>query len=953
MRFIIFTLLTVFVIGCSGNRYPVITNIQDEIVPKSIGPFSAYSLSISSDEVSAELTPMRAPSLGESYTVSGDSLFRISPCQDCLKIKSVALDGSGNIALGFILKHPFSKGDDSEPPSYNNRLDLDVFDIALVVIPTGVTPTNFSLTDVHIYDRTILNADGYTPELSEVINDNTVIPYKICCENPENNRFEMGFSNDFEVVFTPGDTLEFDLYLTMGYGASAKKFQRLDPIYYVPEFNRKAAWKVEVVPSTWTSGDTITEQEVMIDVYDWNHGATVSSNFPDLLHTNYISASSDIESVTIEVPGMLNSLVAAETVDTITNGWDDPITYTASFANENGLDTGEYIGLVKVTDSRDPGTVIDNYETDTLVHVPDGFNLEWYNIPEFATYQVFNAIVQEPSSYIEVLIPNGGEEWKVGSDHEITWTSEYITSTIFIEYSKDNFISDIHIIITGEDNDGSFMWENIPNDPSNTVRVRISSTDNPNVNDVSDEDFSIVEYGWAKTWGGNFWDYGHDVTADGSGNIYVTGWYGDVVDFDPGPGEDWHTSVGVDAFLSKFDSQGAFLWAKTWGGGSWDWSHGVRVDNLGNVYVTGHFSYTVDFDPGPGEDWHISNGDSDVFLSKFDSSGNFIWAKTWGGNLWDYGIGVATDGSGNIYVTGMFGETVDFDPGPGEDWHTSTVGGDDVFLSKFDSSGNFIWAKTWDGSIGIGMVLEGDGGVATDGSGSVFVAGTFYGTVDFDPGPGEDWHTTVGGGADAFLSKFDSNGNFIWAKTWGGGSDYDHGIGVATDSSGNIYVTGMFGETVDFDPGPGEDWHTAVSGVDAFLSKFDSSGAFLWAKTWGGNNSDIGYGVATDGSDNIYVVGVFSGTVDFDPGPGEDWHTDGDAFLSKFDSSGAFIWAKTWGGTMHIWGDGVAVDSSGNSYVTGAFGGTVDFDPSSNEDWHASNGDFDAFLSKFLPDGSW
>ena len=249
MRFLLLTIITIFfIMGCSGSKNPVITNVQDEIVPKTIGPFGAYNLSISFDEVSAELTPMRISALGESYTVSGDSLFRISPCQDCLKIKSVALNDDKNIVIGFNVKHPFQKGNPQAPPTWINRLDLDVFDLALVIVPIVTDPTTFNLTGASVYDGSILNTDGYTSELSEVINSNAVIPYKICYEDPENNRFEMGSSSDFDVVFTPGDSLEFNLYLTMGYGASAKKFQRLDPIYYVPEFNRKAAWKVEVTP---------------------------------------------------------------------------------------------------------------------------------------------------------------------------------------------------------------------------------------------------------------------------------------------------------------------------------------------------------------------------------------------------------------------------------------------------------------------------------------------------------------------------------------------------------------------------------------------------------------------------------------------------------------------------------------------------------------------------------
>ncbi len=455
--------------------------------------------------------------------------------------------------------------------------------------------------------------------------------------------------------------------------------------------------------------------------------------------------------------------------------------------------------------------------------------------------------------------------------------------------------------------------------------------------------------GWARTWGGSDFDYGRGVAMDGSGNVYVAGSFMGTVDFDP-DGGDPHTSNGSDdIFLSKFDSSGNFEWARTWGGGlDWDSGSGVAADWLGNVYVTGYFTGTVDFDPDGG-DSHTSNGKRDVFLSKFDSSGNFEWARTWGGSDYDSGNAVATDGSGSVYVTGGFYGTVDFDP-DGSDPHTSNGWGD-VFLSKFDSSGTFQWARTWGGG------SEDEGwGVAVDGSGIVYVTGWFRDIVDFDPGGG-DPHTS-NGWEDVFLSKFDSSGNFMWGLTWGGLA-YDYGRGATTDGSGSVYIIGSFYWTVDFDPGGG-DPHTSNGGSDVFLSKFDSSGNFEWVRTWGGSSTDYGTGVTIDGSGNVYVTGKFSGTVDFDPGGGDPHTTNGwgDVFLSKFDSSGNFEWAQTWGGSDDDFSYGVAADGSGNVYVTGYFRGTVDFAPTGppcneNPYEHTSNGARDVFLTKYLPDGCW
>ncbi len=387
-------------------------------------------------------------------------------------------------------------------------------------------------------------------------------------------------------------------------------------------------------------------------------------------------------------------------------------------------------------------------------------------------------------------------------------------------------------------------------------------------------------------------------------------------------------------------------WARTWGG-SWDEvGCGVAVDDSGNVYVTGEFDATGDFDPGSGVDNHTSNGSADVFLSKFDSSGAFGWACSWGGSEHDGGSDVAVDGSGNVYVTGSFSsDAVDFDPGSGVDNHTSN-GSSDVFLIKLDSSCAFEWARTWGGSD-----YDSDFDVAVNGSGNVCVTGVFGQTVDFDPGSGVDNHT-ANGDRDVFLSRFDSNGSFQWARTWGG-SGYDVGAEVAVDGLGVTYVTGGFFETVDFDPGSGMDNHASSGDRDAFLSKFDSSGAFAWARTWGGSGYDFGNGVSLDGSGNLYVTGGFAGIVDFDPGSGVDNHTANggrEGFLSRFDSNGAFNWARTWGGPA--WSSGVAAGGSGDVYVTGTFLYTVDFDPGSGADNHTSNGYFDAFVSKFDSSGT-
>jgi hypothetical protein len=236
--------------------------------------------------------------------------------------------------------------------------------------------------------------------------------------------------------------------------------------------------------------------------------------------------------------------------------------------------------------------------------------------------------------------------------------------------------------------------------------------------------------------------------------------------------------------------------------------------------------------------------------------------------------------------------------------------------------------------------------------------------VDFDPGPGSEQFTASGYG-DAFFSKFTSEGDLVWVRTWG--SDYvpyaDAGHAVAVDLSGNVYVTGRFWDIADLDPGPGVEDHESNGGYDVFLSKFTPDAVFLGARTWGGNNADHSCAVVTDNDGNVFVTGWFSIFADFDPGPGEDIryavHQE-DAFLSKFSSTGDYLWARTWGGKGGILifdsdhGRSVAVDDLGNAYVAGHFAGFCDFDPGPAAEYHVSDGYYpDASLGMFPPDGNW
>lgn len=371
---------------------------------------------------------------------------------------------------------------------------------------------------------------------------------------------------------------------------------------------------------------------------------------------------------------------------------------------------------------------------------------------------------------------------------------------------------------------------------------------------------------WVKTFGSTLIDVGYAMTLDSSGNPFVAGLYGGTVDFDPGVGTTNLTSSGTrDMFVMKLDTSGALVWAKSFGGTTaTDTAYGVAVDASSNVYFTGEFGGTADFDPGAGTTNLTSAGGRDIFVSKLDSAGSLVWAKGFGSAgtaAHDIGRSVSVDASNNVYSTGSFLGTVDFDPGVGTTSITSS-GVNDTFVSKLDSSGNFVWVKTFGGAGN-----ENASGLAIDLSGNIILGGSFANTVDFDPGVGTANLISVGN-TDAFVLKLDSSGNYVWAKPFGGIANADSVWDLTVDGNGNIFSTGNYESTVDFDPGAGTTNLTAVGGRDTYVWKLDSSGNFVWVKGFGGATTDTGYSVALDVSGNVWSVGLFEGTVDFDPGVG-------------------------------------------------------------------------------------
>ena len=454
-------------------------------------------------------------------------------------------------------------------------------------------------------------------------------------------------------------------------------------------------------------------------------------------------------------------------------------------------------------------------------------------------------------------------------------------------------------------------------------------------------------YQWAKSIGSINDDHGQSIAVDGSGNVYITGYFGGTADFDPGAGTANLTSNGSgDIFFSKYDSSGNYLWAKSIGSINSDYGLSISTDIPGNLYITGWFQGTADFDPdSSGTAILTSNNSSDIFFAKYDSSGNYLWAKSIGSTFNDVGYDIAVDSLGIVYITGYFEGIADFDPGAGTE-SLSSDGGKDIFFAKYDSSGNYLWAKNI-GSTGNDIGYS----IAVDNTGCLYITGYFEGIAGFDPGAGTA-NLTSNGSGDVFFAKYDSSGNYLWAKNIGSAND-DRCQSIVVDGS-SAYITGYFGGTADFDPGAGTANLTSNSIHDIFFAKYDPSGDYLWAKKIGGIDDDRGSSIVITGSGNVYITGGFGGgTVDFDPGIGTAYlFSNGtqDIFFAKYDSSGNYLWAKSIGSISEDFGISIAADDLDNVYITGYFYETADFDAGTGTANLTSNGSCDIFFAKYSGD---
>ncbi|WP_070137930.1 T9SS type A sorting domain-containing protein [Crocinitomix algicola] len=453
------------------------------------------------------------------------------------------------------------------------------------------------------------------------------------------------------------------------------------------------------------------------------------------------------------------------------------------------------------------------------------------------------------------------------------------------------------------------------------------------------------------TWTNTLKGYGESdgpfaMTTDVFENVLVTGYFTDSIDFSTGEEEEMHYSNGNrDVFIQKLNAEGELIWAKTIGGSGSDYPLCIVTDASANIYIGGGFRESMDFDPGDEEVIRTSEAYTDAFLLKLDGNGNFQWVKTFGGSVNDQFLNLVISEDDDLFVSGNFESTVDFDDGDAE-IILSSVGSSDIFFGKMNLDGDIFWAKSF-GSEGLDM----NDGLTIDDASNVILSGRFKEDMDVDPSEDELILETPGytGG---FVNKYSSDGEILWAKAFGDPYNFIGNHGVLCDEDNFIYTAGYFYGTGDFNPGAGTFNLTAVGEeYNLYFLKLDNDGNFEKALALGSIAGGINMGGFCRNDENeFFYVGSFDENLDFNLGAGTANKTaagEDDVFLLSMDDEFNFNWVQTIGGNSYDYG--LCITNQGNNRVviSGNYTETADFDPSEEVDEHTAVVGGDIFIQNY------
>ncbi len=493
------------------------------------------------------------------------------------------------------------------------------------------------------------------------------------------------------------------------------------------------------------------------------------------------------------------------------------------------------------------------------------------------------------------------------------------------------------------------------------------------------------------------------ITVDREENVFSVGSFTDSLQIATKNGPvRLVTQSTIGLFIAKIDPSGTIEWIKSISGkgamgsaGGNDFGMGywfsIASDPNSNLYITGCYRDTVDFDPGPGQAmkttrWVQTTGGSlgnptlvttffeNTFILKLDKNGEFNWVRTFPGRPNAAG-GIAVDPQGGtISVTGYFKDTVDFSDGKGLQVLTTPKNAQHTFVAQYDSSGNFVWAR----QMGAGGNYDQGIGIHVDQEGFIYATGVFSDTSDYDPGSGiARLSSTAKPAPNSFVLKLDAKGNYVWAKAIGSiqANSGARGSGIATDPQGNVFTSGYFQRSGNFDPAGNPAYNITANstGLSAYISKLDVNGNYVWAKAFSRpgatTTSDIenGLSIQSDEDGNAYIGGYFTGSLYLDPDQSntnrevfQSGSRHPETFMLKLNKDGAFVWGKQFKSTQVLPGNSLGASlakcvrrsPNNNFYASGYFVGTTDFNPSGTaypiNSFNQNARGEDGFVTKFI-----
>lgn len=431
---------------------------------------------------------------------------------------------------------------------------------------------------------------------------------------------------------------------------------------------------------------------------------------------------------------------------------------------------------------------------------------------------------------------------------------------------------------------------------------------------------------WGKREGKYAYDYGYGTATDNAGNVYVAGKYEEQANFSDTilPDQGNH-----DIYLAQYSPTGNLNWIKTAGGILGDYATAVSCDGSNYVYIAGEIEGVNSNIIFQGSTTTLTSiCYNDIFLAKYDLSGNLIWAKQAGWWHNEKALGITSDQLGNVYICGFYNDTTMF-----ESTQVLGYGKNDIFIAKYNSLGALQWVKKAGSS-------ERDEAkyIKCDVAGNIYVCGMYSDGCAF----GTQTLASQNGYFNTFLAKYAPDGTLKWIKTAGGNYD-DVAWGLTIDNAGKIYIGGEFNDALTF---AGSQISTTGS-ADVLVACYDSLGTELWAKKAGGTCIDRARGIASDGT-KIYITGQFCNSASFGT------HTvtaadSSDIFIAALNNTGTFLWATSVGGVAdsvetlgYESGNTICADASGNVYASGALLDGGVFGTTSVDEW----GRTDVFVTK-------